>query len=257
LASGTEGSAEDLAAGSVSYVDIDGNAEGSARFYKFNFILSAGLAASLTSVDSLTSTATLNKSTSEFGPLAQKISVLNCDFSDFSGLYNAKNVMLSWNAVSDNKFRHFEIEHSVDGIHYRFVGKVDAASPDEKTQYRYQHNAPSPEHNYYRLKLVNKDGRYTYTNVILIKIKQVPTVSVHTNPASGHINVNIKALRETTAELRVIHITGRMMLVQQQHLSAGNNVITVQDGGRLKNGAYIIHLMIDGETFNEKLVVYK
>jgi|GEM_PF-1794160 len=260
LATGVEGSAADLLAGTGTIADVDGNAGtgATASMFKFSFTLSGAQAAAISSIDSLTSTATVGGSTSEFGPQAIKFTILSCDLKDISGIYADNQTLLSWNAVCDNKFNLFEVQYSSDAVHFTALGKVYADVNDNNPKnYSFTHGNPAASSNYYRLKLVDKDGNYKYSNVILIRLKTVAGISISPNPASDNLYININSTRNDVAQVRIINAGGNLVLTRQEHLSVGTNSFTIKDVSHFIPGAYIVQIVTTNDVKSEQVIIRK
>lgn len=258
LATGIEGSAADLATGTTTYADIDGNAGtgGAASYFSFSFTLPAATANSITSLDSLTSTATVSGSTSEFGPQAIKFIVLSCDLKNISGVYANKETLLSWNAICDTRFNYFNVEYSTDGTGFTTIGKVygDFNNNNPK-DYSFNHNNPEGYTNYYRLKMVDKDGNYKYSNVIIIRLKTTEGITIGPNPASDYVYINVTSLKEDNAQVRIVSPLGSVLFSKQQRLLAGTNSFTIKDISHYIAGVYIVQVVTNEEVKSQQLLI--
>ncbi len=259
LATGIEGSAADLLTTNASYADVDGNAgTGAATASRFQFVFSLPVATAnlIASSDSLTSTATLAGSTSEFGPQAIRFLVLSCDLKNISGVLTDNQTRLSWNAVCDNSFNYFEVEYSTDGVSYNKLGKVygDFNNNNPK-DYSFLHANPDGYYNYYRLKMIDKDGAFKYSNIIVIKLKVTENISIGPNPASDYLYINIASLKDDMAQLRIINPAGNVVLSTQEHLTTGTNAFTIKNLGRFATGIYTVQVVINDEVKNQQLLI--
>ena len=106
-----------------------------------------------------------------------------------------KQVVLNWTTAYEiNTFR-FTIERSTDAHNFMNIGSVNASeqSVKEKT-YSYNDitsfkvtDAPVI---YYRLKMMDNNGAYTYSNIIAIKRNSESTLSILNNPVGKSINLS-------------------------------------------------------------------
>src|SRR5690606_2314698 len=81
----------------------------------------------------------------------------------------------------------FIIEHSKDGIQFSQVGSVQSQNKATSLQeYTYEHKDVEAGQHYYRLKQVDLDGKYSYSNIESVKIKSVPNETIiFPNPTTG------------------------------------------------------------------------
>ena len=76
--------------------------------------------------------------------------------SDFSGVANSCNGVLSWKTVTEDNVDRFEIEYSASGANFTKVGTVDAKNTSDGAQYRFV-NAQGTGRGNYRLKIIDND----------------------------------------------------------------------------------------------------
>ncbi|MEM6264668.1 MAG: T9SS type A sorting domain-containing protein [Bacteroidota bacterium] len=85
---------------------------------------------------------------------------------------------------------HFEIEHSLDGETYVAIGEIlGEGNTSEVMDYTFDHPTPSQGHNYYRVKQVDFDGNYSYSNVTSFTIQHEQVV-VYPNPVTNVLRIN-------------------------------------------------------------------
>ena len=75
-------------------------------------------------------------------------------------------VQLRWITASELDNKGFEIEHSIDGASWNAIGFVKGNGTTLLEQrYQFSHDAPLVGMNYYRLKQVDFDDKYAYSNI--------------------------------------------------------------------------------------------
>jgi hypothetical protein len=101
--------------------------------------------------------------------------------------YNCKDaVCLEWSTASEENFDKFLIEHSTDGQNFDSIGYVVGANNSKtRLDYKFTDALPILGKNYYRLKSVDLDRTFEYSNVILIEFTGEKNVVVYPNPAKG------------------------------------------------------------------------
>jgi hypothetical protein len=78
--------------------------------------------------------------------------------------------------------------------------------------------------------MVDKDGKFSYSHVVLIKkdSKTVSGISINPNPVSGGMaTVRMTAASRGSVEIRIMDLSGRVMMKQIQTVYEGNNAITL------------------------------
>src|SRR5262249_13272950 len=151
----------------------------------------------------------------------------------FSGSYHNNASSLSWETESEVNFDHYEVERSTNGSDYAVAGRIAAQTGNSKKLYDFSDDLTSIGGNlfYYRLKMIDIDGKYKYSNVILIRkdAKSINGISVSPNPIVGGnaATVRITSAASGKVDMRVIDLTGKIVLQQQSRVSEGTNSISI------------------------------
>ncbi|MBS1921343.1 MAG: T9SS type A sorting domain-containing protein [Bacteroidetes bacterium] len=181
----------------------------------------------------------------------------------FSGSNQNKTSLLNWQVADEVNFDHYDIERSSNGYDFSKIGTQQALGTASGTRtYQYSDDLSSTTGNifYYRLNMVDIDGKSRYSNVIMIRMDQktINGISIVPNPVSnGMATVRLSASNTGTVELRVIDLTGKVILRQQNKVYEGNNSISLNNLSRLMPGIYTLQL-IDGESMtNSKFSLLK
>ncbi len=171
----------------------------------------------------------------------------------FSGSYRNQATTLNWQTANEIDFDHYEIQRSSNGSDFTSIGTQAAKGNNMSTKEEYQFadnlNNVSGNVFYYRLKMVDIDGKSVYSNVVLIRKdeKSINGISIAPNPVvNGMANVRFTSSTGGTVELRVVDLTGKVVLRQQNQIYEGNNSISLNDLSRLQPGIYTIQVS-DGE----------
>ena len=81
---------------------------------------------------------------------------------------------------------HFNIERSTDGQHYAAIGNITAAGSGTGNYSFTDANAVNGN-NYYRLKMIDIDGAYKYSPVVIVKFAKKGEVTISPVPATSHV----------------------------------------------------------------------
>ena len=182
---------------------------------------------------------------------------------NFNGSYSNKKSVLNWTTQSEVNVDHFEVERSIDGVTYIKVGSVMAKGTNASSNnYQLTEDMMNVSGTlfYYRLKSVDKDGKFTYSNIISLKAveKMFNQISIVPNPltsANGIIKINTTS--KGTADIKVVDFAGRIVMLQKVTLFEGINVLPITNIRQLASGVYSLQLFKGGEIFNTKFIVGK
>ncbi len=167
----------------------------------------------------------------------------------FSGAVANKQVQLQWSTAQEINVRKFEIERAVDAVNFKVIGNVSANNASQN-KYSFTDKEPLPV-GFYRLKMIDIDGSFTYSNVIEIKLngKQL----------SAFYDVNnsmlaIKNINPVNDKLQVLIYTieGKKVFTTEKVLSAGSNNLNVSLVD-FQSGLYIASMISNAGTVSLKI----
>jgi len=148
---------------------------------------------------------------------------LPVNFLDFSGrLLPSGDIKLNWNVAADNEHSYFEVERSTGQQHFTTIGKVE--SP-----YTFLDQHPFAGDNYYRIKAVDKDGKYQYSKIIKIVFDPaLDAVSIHPNPATDRLTVELKKAKQGYITLQVSDLLGRIILEKNYNVNNSSTTLPIE-----------------------------
>lgn len=113
-------------------------------------------------------------------------SILPLNFLDVAVKECQEGICVSWSTELEMNTSHFEVERSTS-VTDRFISiaRVVAKNTSGTLDYNFTDKQPLPGQSLYRIKQVDKDGRYSYSDVVMIE--NTAAVMVYPNPASSYI----------------------------------------------------------------------
>jgi len=153
---------------------------------------------------------------------------------------NDKNELV-WETISEQNAAFFEVEKSTNNIDWTSIGTVAAkGNSTTKSLYSFVDNSTQLSTEFYRLKLVDKDGSYTYSNQIAVKHKWGKmSLELFPNPATNLVQVNVKMVASEQVLLQIVNTEGKLMRSQIWQVKEGSNMINLPIGD-LPAGYYFI-----------------
>ena len=185
--------------------------------------------------------------------------VLPVTILSFNANYaSANNVKVEWSTTNEINADYFEVERSLDAIHFIGVVQVNA-SQSLNPIHTYSINDQLFNINsnivYYRLRIVDQSGKFSYSKVVPVKLDQPESVlSVYPNPLDNYTILNIFSNNRSEGLLRLIDNSGKQILTKSFNVSNGNNSIMVDQLGNLPRGIYVIQVMMNNKLYNQKIV---
>lgn len=160
--------------------------------------------------------------------------VLPIELISFTVEAMGQEVQLQWTTVTEVNNDRFEIERSANGVDFYAIGDVEGAGTShQEIHYAFIDHAPLQGTVYYRLKQVDLDGRFAYSDVrsLFFRNGQGPLLLVP-NPGSDLVRVLLPDMAAATF-VQVIDATGRMLL----NIPATSDQVTLDTSG-LPRGLY-------------------
>jgi len=141
----------------------------------------------------------------------------------FDGSYIDEVVELNWTTASEMNNDYFVVERSTSAYsnipQWQEIGKIKANGISYVSiNYNFNDNLPNTEFsiNYYRLKQVDFDGKYSYSNIIPIDIKNNTEIVVYPNPSSSGLFM-IKG--ENINNLKIYNNVGQLINAFEGNIS--------------------------------------
>ena len=167
---------------------------------------------------------------------------------DFSGLATTAANELSWQTSNETQLQQYNIEYSLDGIHFEQAGVVAASG---SSNYHFTHTITAAGKIYYRLKMADTDGSIEYSKVIIVSPintanKNFVAPSVVNN---GMISVN---LYDAWTSLQIINMDGQ--LVYKASIINRTGKINIQVPS-LHTGHYLVRLVANDKQATQRILV--
>lgn len=168
--------------------------------------------------------------------------VLPLDLLSFNGTNKGEYNQLNWITDNEVNFSHFELEKSRDGYNYETLTNIPSNGlSNVRNSYSFNDNNPS-QINYYRLKSIDLDGSYSYSNVIVIETKLETNIgTLYPNPTSDIIKYSFNSETNEKLEIKVLDVVGKVVLRVETELEVGNNTIPISLS-ELPSGTYTIQI---------------
>jgi hypothetical protein len=169
--------------------------------------------------------------------------------------------LLTWNTASEINNAGFGIERSADGVNFSNIGfvtsKVDGGTSNATQQYQFTDNRILSGNNFYRLKQTDRDGKFTYSNVVVVKAlrsQQLEIGAIYPNPVKNQLTVMVNSMSNQKGTLTITDLSGKILKQQITALNNGSNTIAL-DVQHLSTGNYVIKIVdANGATAITKFV---
>ena len=176
---------------------------------------------------------------------------LPVDLIFFNALTVDKQVHLIWATASEENFDYFEIQHAIGSDEFESIGALSGAGENvfSLQEYEFYDEYPLDGINYYRLKTIDLDGTFEYSDIQAVKMEVSGAVSVFPNPIQNQ-QLQLVSTYTNPQQYHFYDTRGTMILSGQ--VSTGSQSVWLPD---LQPGLYILKVSGIGVEQNIKVVV--
>ena len=183
--------------------------------------------------------------------------VLPVELLYFTGKRNRLGNLLNWRTLSEINTSHFEIEKAASGLVFSYLEKLSAKGSSQLTGfYTYQDLNPSDDYDYYRLKIVDFDGTYKYSNVIAIYQKSLFSAKIYPNLFEENVYYEVELPIEDHLEIVVYDVIGQISYLQKIEVSKGRHKLEVKLE-KLPAGIYMLQTYYKKQGISETFKLIK
>ena len=143
-------------------------------------------------------------------------SILPVELTSFEAEKKENEVALIWSAEKEINLEGYEVERSLDGKTFEYIGFVEANNAFEAQDYSFMDYAENEGTAYYRLRSVDTDGSEEVSEVRSVKFdtKKANTlvdINIFPNPATDYVNINTTVKDQSEKSIAVYNATGQIM----------------------------------------------
>ena len=166
---------------------------------------------------------------------------------------NEKSVQLDWSTSAEINSDYFDIQRSSTGKSWTNIGRVETKGSLENAaleDYVFIDNEPLPGENLYRLKMVDTDGSFAYSQIRAVIFHFDNKISIYPNPVSDKLFIASNESNKIT-EVSLLNLYGESMICQKyiplngidtKSLASGIYILTIKrDDGMISSHKIIVN----------------
>ncbi len=170
----------------------------------------------------------------------------------FEGTAITEGNQLNWSTATESNSQYFEIQRSTDGTNFQALDRVEAANNSTQVLHYDFLDENVQSNAYYRLKAVDNDETFDYSNIILIERNTVATFELLPNPTAGNLQIQYQGNGDLL-NLNIYDLSGQSILTQSLKIQADTNTYQL-DVNALPIGIYFIQLQSGQNIYTQKLI---
>ncbi len=190
---------------------------------------------------------------------APSLSTLPVSIASFTGSLNGKIAQLNWQTSQEINSSYFELQRSNDGNRFEPIATVTAKGFSTIAA-NYQSNDDlnfyTDKNVFYRLKMVDIDGKFAYSATVLLKTNGtvVSKLNIWPNPFMSQLNANYVAEKDGTVQIKMSSADGKTVVQSNTIVKKGQNVFAISQAQNLPKGIYILNIFSDSKIESVKII---
>lgn len=214
------------------------------------------------SVNAVNNTATMNSATywGDLYAMDNNLDRLPVELISFKANGRSGSIMLDWITASEENNDYFILERSIDAIQFNELGKIAGHGTTSADQhYSFEDDFPINGRAFYRLKQIDLNGQFHYSEVITVyyqaETQKEVSIKLYPNPVQKHklLNIELGDFKSTDqAIIKILGINGDVCLLTEWSTIREHQL----DVSNLSSGIYLVHVTLkDGTRFSKKIIL--
>jgi hypothetical protein len=169
---------------------------------------------------------------------------------------NRKNnySLVQWKTSEEFNVDHFEVERK-DNHNRSFFKIADVPANNRATNsYETEDHIPLDGTAFYRIRSVDRDGKYSYSKIVAVSDKGDGSMSVINNPARSTIFISVNGVPKGNYVWQLIDASGRIVEAKQLLLD-GQSVIDIPVPAKATKGLYLVKVRNGLFEFADKVII--
>lgn len=187
---------------------------------------------------------------STFGFAEKKgTTILPVTISSLTATMAGCSANIAWATAIEQNSATYQVETSTDGKNFAKVGEVKSQNSATGASYTFTDNSLAMGTNYFRLKAIDLDAQYTYSQIVAVTSSCLGSSSVTVSPNPTSNMLNVQGL-STGSTLSIYGVNGQKMT--SLIATGSNQAINI---GMYAKGIYILRVSAtDGTVSNIKVI---
>ena len=167
----------------------------------------------------------------------------------FNAQFVEDAVRTEWTTASEMNNDRFDVERSSDAISFELAGSVFGAGNSQAVlNYEFVDMHPYSGASYYRLKQIDFDGTFTFSDIVPVNNPNgsLASITIFPNPTQGDAVISIQGTVDGTIELSVINAQGQQVLNYSRTVTVEGLMVPISMEG-LPSGIYVVRMQEQGQ----------
>ncbi|HZW39706.1 MAG TPA: T9SS type A sorting domain-containing protein [Ignavibacteriaceae bacterium] len=189
------------------------------------------------------------------------LGVIPVELTSFNAVLNNSYVDLKWSTATELNNQGFEIEKSINNISYTKIGFVNGAgNSTDINNYSFRDKELGSGKIYYRLKQLDFNGAFNYSNVEIVENSSPQQFSLeqnYPNPFNPVTKIKFSIPSDHFITLEVFNVLGqKVSSVFSGNIQAGSHTMSF-NSSELNSGVYYYKLTAGNNSSVKKMIIMK
>lgn len=177
--------------------------------------------------------------------------------TSFTGNLKDNTVQLTWIVSNQSNVHSYEIERSFNGVTF---DKISSKTPDNTNGatnkiYNFSDDVVSINKNviYYRIKQLDIDGHYFYTNIISVSLNNTKNnIIIFSNPVKNNLFISIASSKNEQVVVNILTSSGQKIISKKLLLATGNNLLNIAEFASMPKGVYFLTTVLSDKVITKQ-----
>lgn len=176
--------------------------------------------------------------------------ILPVTLTNLKAAQSGNNIMINWTALNEINIDHYEVEKSATGVNFKTIAHSQALNNSmPQNNYSIIDAVPFTGNNYYRIKIIGKDGAISYTVIVSVNMNGgKAAISIQPNPVYNRTaNLQLNNLSAGKYQLLLYNSLGQQVYRKIIEHTGGSSSQQLSLPASVQSGTYIVKI------FNESI----
>ena len=180
--------------------------------------------------------------------------ILKSDFTQLKAkIIDSDKGLLTWATTNESDIDRYEIESSDNNLDFIKIGLTTAQNIPHAL-YNYTDTRPLHGPRYYRVKMIDKNGLWKISTIIVLRTDLHFELTAILNPFHSGLSFNLLTASSDVVNIGLFTEKGQQIKSIKKQVFAGNNQIYLDDLAALPNAIYFIMIEQNGNIIRKKLL---